>query len=216
MRKSNGKGPTSKQRTAVWRGDLAKTSGGLTKADLTKNKRGKIVSRRKSHQASHTNNLGDWLRESGVSVGKGEMLRRKGSPPEGLKTEKQEGAQAPAKAQKLPQKAHKIKKVAAAQVKPKKAAAKPKQAPPKPKPVPKPAPKKVAAKPKRVPKRKPAKAAKKPAKPKKGPKANVNPITGKRYVQKVGKAKAGSTNIDLDNVIVPGLEEQPVDYSAFY
>ena len=42
MRKSNGKGPTSKQRTAVWRGDLAKTSGGLTKADLTKNKRGEM------------------------------------------------------------------------------------------------------------------------------------------------------------------------------
>ena len=102
MRKSNGKGPTSKQRLLVWQ-----TSGGLTKADLTKNKRGKIVSRRKSHQASHTNNLGDWLRESGVSVGKGEMLRRKGSPPEGLKTEKQEGAQAPAKAQALAQKAQK-------------------------------------------------------------------------------------------------------------
>ena len=209
MRKTNGKGPTSKQRQLVWRGDLAKTSGGLTKADLTKNKRGKIVSRRKSHQASHTNNLGDWLRESGVSVGKGEMLRRKGSPPEGLKAEKQKGAQAPAKAQKLPQKAHKVKKVAAAKVKPKKAA-KPKKAPAKPKPVPKPAPKKVAAKPKRVPKRKPAKAAKKPAKPKKGPKAKVNPITGKRYVQKLGTV-GGSSNIDLDNIIVPGLEDDGWD-----
>ena len=211
MRKTNGKGPTSKQRTAVWRGDLAKTSGGLTKADLTKNKRGKIVSRRKSRQASHTNNLGDWLRESGVSVGKGEMLRRKGSPPEGLKAEKQKGAQAPAKAQKLPQKAQKVKKAAAAKPKPKKAAAKPKQAPPKPKPVPKPAPKKVPAKPKRVPKRKPAKAAKKPAKPKKGPKAKINPITGKRYVKKAGKAKVGTSNIDLDNIIVPGLEDDGWD-----
>ena len=74
-KKGKGKGPTSKQRIAVWRGDLAKTSGGLAKADLTKNKRGKIVSRRKSRQAAGANNLGKWLRESGVSVPKKEMLR---------------------------------------------------------------------------------------------------------------------------------------------
>ena len=39
-----------KQRLRVWNGDLKKTSGGLTKTDLFKNKRGKIVSK-KRHDA---------------------------------------------------------------------------------------------------------------------------------------------------------------------
>ena len=47
------------QRMRVWKGDLKKTSGGLTKKDLVKNKRGKIVSRKKSGQASGANNLGN-------------------------------------------------------------------------------------------------------------------------------------------------------------
>ena len=49
----------------VWRGELKKTSGGLTKDDLVKNKKGKIVSRRKSRQAADQNNLGEWLRNKG-------------------------------------------------------------------------------------------------------------------------------------------------------
>lgn len=55
------------QRMRVFKGELKKTSGGLTKKDLVKNKRGKIVSRKKSGQASGANNLGDWLRRKGES-----------------------------------------------------------------------------------------------------------------------------------------------------
>ena len=58
------------QRQRVWNGDLKKTSGGLAKKDLTKNKRGKIVSRKKSEQAAGENNLGKWLRKSGDSFAK--------------------------------------------------------------------------------------------------------------------------------------------------
>ena len=70
--------PSSKQRLEVWKGLREKTSGGLTKADLHKNKRGKIVSKRKSGQASSQNNLGKWLRTKGTSVPKDQMLRKKG------------------------------------------------------------------------------------------------------------------------------------------
>jgi len=55
------------QRMRVYKGELKKTAGGLTKKDLVKNKRGKIVSRKKSGQASGANNLGDWLRRKGES-----------------------------------------------------------------------------------------------------------------------------------------------------
>ena len=55
-----------KERVRVYNGELKKTSGGLTKGDLVRNKRGKIVSRRKSTQAtSDANNLGSWLRRKG-------------------------------------------------------------------------------------------------------------------------------------------------------
>ena len=73
--------PSSKQRIEVWRGVRAKTSGGLTKSDLVKNKRGKIVSKRKSGQAFAQNNLGSFLREKGKKVAKADMLRKKGKPP---------------------------------------------------------------------------------------------------------------------------------------
>ena len=54
------------ERQRVWNGELLKTSGGLTLKDLMKNKRGKIVSKRKSHSAKdNANNLGDWLRKKG-------------------------------------------------------------------------------------------------------------------------------------------------------
>ena len=70
--------PSSKQRQDVWFGRRAKTSGGLTKADLTKNKRGKIVSKKKSSQADSQNNLGNYLRAQGKKVDKSKMLRKKG------------------------------------------------------------------------------------------------------------------------------------------
>ena len=47
-----------KERLRVWKGELRKTAGGLTKKDLMKNARGKIVSRKKSGAASKENNLG--------------------------------------------------------------------------------------------------------------------------------------------------------------
>ena len=53
------------QRMRVYKGELKKTSGGLTKKDLVKNKRGKVVSRKKSSQAEGANNLGNWLRKKG-------------------------------------------------------------------------------------------------------------------------------------------------------
>ena len=57
--------PSREQRVRVWRGEMKKTTGGLTKDDLVKNRKGKIVSRRKSRQAAQQNNLGEWLRNKG-------------------------------------------------------------------------------------------------------------------------------------------------------
>lgn len=71
--------PSSKQRLEVWHGIRDKTSGGLRKSDLVKNKRGKIVSKRKSGQAHDQNNLKDFLREKGKSVPKDAMLHKKGA-----------------------------------------------------------------------------------------------------------------------------------------
>ena len=55
--------PSREQRVRVWRGELKKTTGGLT--GRPQNKKGKIVSRRKSRQAGDQNNLGEWLRNKG-------------------------------------------------------------------------------------------------------------------------------------------------------
>lgn len=41
----------------VWNGTCKKTRGGLTKKDLKKNKRGRIVSKKKSLQAKKNNRL---------------------------------------------------------------------------------------------------------------------------------------------------------------
>ena len=71
--------PSSKQRLEVWHGIREKTSGGLRKSDLIKNKRGKIVSKRKSGQAHDQNNLKGFLREKGKSVPKDAMLYKKGA-----------------------------------------------------------------------------------------------------------------------------------------
>ena len=74
------------ERQRVWKGMLKKTSGGLTKADLVKNKRGKIVSKKKSAAAKKNkeNNLGQWLRSKGdhfLSKGlKAENIVKKGKP----------------------------------------------------------------------------------------------------------------------------------------
>ena len=73
---------SSQQRSEVWRGIRLKTSGGLTKDMLTKNKRGKIVSKKKSGQASDQNNLGSWLRQKGKKIAKADMLHKKSAPPE--------------------------------------------------------------------------------------------------------------------------------------
>ena len=77
-----------KERLRVWRGELKKTSGGLTKKDLIKNKRGKIVSKRKSSQSKNhaENNLKTWLRSKGDKFG---------GEPKGLKAEDKENKAAP-------------------------------------------------------------------------------------------------------------------------
>jgi len=48
-----------KDKLKVWKGLKKKTSGGLTKKDLMKNKRGKIVSRRQHRLAKKNNHLGN-------------------------------------------------------------------------------------------------------------------------------------------------------------
>ena len=55
------------ERLRVWRNELKKTSGGLTRGMLIKNKRGKIVSKKKSEASkkNEDNNLGSWLRKKG-------------------------------------------------------------------------------------------------------------------------------------------------------
>ena len=45
-------------KTQVWRGSKDTTPGGLRKSDLTKNKYGKVVSRKASATAKRKNNLG--------------------------------------------------------------------------------------------------------------------------------------------------------------
>jgi hypothetical protein len=50
-REGGGKGKTIGSRAQVWHGTAKKTSGGLTKSDLMKNKSGRIVSRAKHHTA---------------------------------------------------------------------------------------------------------------------------------------------------------------------
>ena len=156
---------SSKQRLEVWRGVREKTSGGLRKADLTRNKRGKVVSRKKSTQAASQNNLGSWLREKGKKVAKAEMLRKKSEPP----SQKKSVPKAKPKSKPAPKAAPK----------------KPKPAPapkPKPKPVAKPQPK---APKKRAPKKKHAKAK---------PVEKINPLTNQPY-DPAAKQKVSIDNI---------------------
>ncbi len=91
------------ERLRVWNGTLKKTSGGLTKNDLMKNKRGKIVSKKKSAAAKQSaNNLGAWLRSKGDHfLSKGvtkENIIRKGKPGrKAFKAQKQPEKEAPSK-----------------------------------------------------------------------------------------------------------------------
>ena len=119
-----------RERLRVWRGELKKTAGGLTKNDLQRNARGKIVSKKKSRASTNENNLGKWLRSAGDSFGG--LLQEKGMP---APKRKGQGNVKYNKAHK-PQADKNIKQVAAP---------KPKASPklvtkPKPKPKPKPNP----------------------------------------------------------------------------
>ncbi len=68
--------PTFGSRIQVWRREAKKTTGGLTKSQLTKNpKTGKIVSKKLSALAKKNNPLGAWL-GSGFS-GRRKSPRRK-------------------------------------------------------------------------------------------------------------------------------------------
>ena len=91
------------ERLRVWKGELKRTSGGLTIDDLIKNKRGKIVSKRKSEAAKKNkdNNLGQWLRS------KGDQFLSKGLKAENIVRKNKAGR----KAFKKPEPAPKKKKV---------------------------------------------------------------------------------------------------------
>ena len=52
---------TQGSRLEVWQGKKDKTSGGLTKKDLKKNKAGRIVSKRVSDKAANRSNLKRFL-----------------------------------------------------------------------------------------------------------------------------------------------------------
>ena len=174
--------PSSKQRLEVWRGVRAKTSGGLKKEDLTKNKRGKIVSKKKSSQAFEQNNLGGFLRKKGTKVPKDEMLYKKGAAPPSGKAPKAPGKPAKKAAPKAA----------------KKVAPKPKAAAPKPKP----APKKAVSKPKKKP------AAKKAA-PKKKANPKINPVTKQPYAKKSAGGFVEKGKIHLDNLKKGKRKDKP-------
>ena len=143
---------------------------------LVKNKRGKLVSKKKSEQASSQNNLGSWLREKGKKVEKAQMLRKKSAPPAGAPSKKPKAAAAKPKAA--------PKKAAPKKAKPKPAAPKPKPAAPKPKAAaPKAAPKKVRQKPKAAVVRK-----------------KINPITQQPYDKTEGSGFVEKSKVSLDNL----------------
>lgn len=78
---------TTGTRAQVWHGNAKKTSGGLTKSHLMKNKHGRIVSRRKHASGKKTIKN---LRKLGYVAKKGEFkLFRKGN--KGNKSKKMKG-----------------------------------------------------------------------------------------------------------------------------
>ena len=173
------------QRSEVWRGVRKKTSGGLTKVDLIKNKRGKIVSKKKSNQAGSQNNLGSWLREKGKKVEKSDMLRKKSAPPpDAPKSKAAPKKPAPKAAPKGSGSSASKKPV--------------KQGKPAPKAAPKPAP--VKPKPKKQPAvvRKKAHAAPKRKKVKTKP--GINPITQQPYDKREKSGYVEKAKVSLDNV----------------
>ena len=180
---------SSEQRSEVWRGLRKKTSGGLVKADLIKNKRGKVVSAKKSQQASNQNNLGLWLREKGKKVAKADMIRKKSAPPPGAPISKK-----PPKKKAAP----KAKPKAAPKAKPKPAAPKPKAAAPKPKPA-APKPKPAAPKPKAAaPKAAPKKVRQKPKAA--VVRKKINPITQQPYDKTEASGYVADSKVSLDNL----------------
>jgi hypothetical protein len=56
---------THPERLLVWRGERKRTSGGLTKDQLVKNSKGRIVSKRASELAKKSSNLKNHLRKKG-------------------------------------------------------------------------------------------------------------------------------------------------------
>jgi hypothetical protein len=168
--------------------------------DLVKNRKGKIVSRKKSRQASEFNNLGEWLRDKGDKF-------------QGKTTRQEEK-------QNEPEKAPKPKKPVP---KPK-----PKKPVPKPKPVPKKQPKKPAVKqlkPRPRPKphahprpkpRAPPKAQPKP-KPKPQPQPKVEVHIADRSIAKTVEPKDNPKHWSLSVTnIRPRRQRKRVDYSKFY
>ena len=187
---------STEQRSQVWAGTRKKTSGGLTKSMLVKNKRGKVVSKKKSEQASSQNNLGSWLREKGKKVEKAQMLRKKSAPP-------------PDAPQKKPSYVKKAQKQAApktaTKAKPTPKAA-PKQAPV---PQPKKKPKVVRKKPQAAPKRKKVKK-----------KSKINPITQQPYEKKDPTGFVAKGKVSIDNIKRQKLRPEEVvvhsmDHPAF-
>jgi len=169
------------ERQRVWKGEIKKTSGGLTKAMLMKNSRGKIVSRKKSEAAkkNNENNLAGWLRK------KGEKFLSKGVTAEHVvrkdKRKKKLQKLALPSSGTVPKKKLDSKKTVVVLPKPK-PKAKPKPAAPKPKPKPKPKP--AAPKPKPKPKKK-----------KKGP-----PVIVDQAPEKAGEV-ADTSKISVGNII---------------
>ena len=115
----------AEQRRAVWSGRQRKTTGGLTRDDLTLNRHGRIVSKRKSVAASKANNLGDWLRSKDQKFSDVPAKAKKGTNGKPKK--------AAAKPKPKPKVVHAPKKIKQAVV-------------PKPKPKPKPKKKKLDSK----------------------------------------------------------------------
>ena len=92
----------SAQRLAVWNGEKEKTSGGLRKADLTKNRHGRIVSKRKSEVARKLNNLGNFLAGKGKKQeAKPEPIKKPKAKPKAKPKPKPKPAKAPAKPESL-------------------------------------------------------------------------------------------------------------------
>ena len=169
------------QRMRVFKGELKKTSGGLTKKDLVKNKRGKVVSRKKSSQASGANNLGNWL-------------RKKGDKYSGVPgwVSKQDKDKMLVKVKSPKPMVHKPKpKPQVHKPKPKPQVHKPKPATPKPKPqVHKPQPQ--AHKPKPKPKAPP-------------PRRKRSPV---KAGQKITSGKLGSSKVSVSNIVVKGPDPE--------